>query len=46
MVVNAKNGGMLYKMSNTSLLSSLGKNYRLNKPAEFFLKKKFSYIYL
>lgn len=36
MVVNAENGGMLYKMSNSSLLSSVRKNYRMKKPAEVF----------
>lgn len=45
MVVNAQNVGLLYTMSNSSPLSSVGKNYRVNKP-EDLKKKSLSYIYL
>ena len=37
-VVSAENVGLLYKMSNSSPLSSVGKNYRVNEPED--LKKK------
>lgn len=39
-VVNAENVGLLYTMSNSSPLSLVEKNYRVNKP-EDLKKKKF-----